>query len=188
MIFNLKKKIFQIYCIFFMTVCLTLFSCAGKKPKPEPEWGYAPESIQISYNTDQMLNEFNGASHAIQVVIYQFDNINKFVEMSEYKEGLKKMLKAQNFDPSVKAVKKIFIDPSQTGKLILDRAENSKWIGIVAGYFDLTPGRVTCFFEIPFTIKKKGMIFFKKEVAVIPRLTLNLMLKKHEIKGMIADE
>ena len=142
-------------------------SCGGKEPRPEPEWAYKPQSIEISYHADVMLNEFRGSSHALQVVIYQFDNANKFVELAEYKDGLKKLLKAQNFDASVQAVKKVFIDPGKSNKLRLDRAENSRWVGIVAGYFDLVPGRATCFFEIPHKIEKKGMIFFKKEVAVI---------------------
>jgi len=169
--------------ILFLTV-----SCGGEKPKPEPAWIYKPQSIEISYNADIMLNEFKGSSHALQVVIYQFDNVNKFIELSEYKDGLIKLLKAQNFDASVQAVKKMFIDPGESNKLIFDRAEKSRWVGIVAGYFDLVPGRATCFFEIPHKIEKQGMFFFRKEVAVISDLKLNLILKEHEIKGIKLDE
>ena len=171
------------------TLLLTI-SCGGKKPQPqpEPEWVYKPQSIEISYQADVMLNEFKGSSHALQVVIYQFDSVNKFVELSEYKDGLKKLLKAQDFDTSVQAVKKVFVDPGTSNKLIIDRAESSRWVGVVAGYFDLAPGRSTCFFEIPYKIEEKGMTFFKKKEAVIPDLKLNLMLKEHEIKGIILDE
>ena len=172
--------------LFVMFLLIT--SCGGKEPRPEPEWVYKPQSIEISYQADVMLNEFKGSSHALQVVIYQVDNVNKFVELSEYTDGLKKLLKAQNFDPSVQAVKKIFVDPGESSKLVFDRAEKSRWVGIVAGYFDLAPGRATCFFEIPHKIEKKGVIFFKKEVAVISDFKLNLMLKEHEIKGIILDE
>ncbi|MBT3177827.1 MAG: type VI secretion system lipoprotein TssJ [Desulfobacula sp.] len=169
-------------------IFLLIASCGGKEPRPEPEWVYKPQSVEISYTADVMLNEFKGSSHALQLVIYQVDNVNKFVELSEYKDGLKKLLKAQNFDPSVQAVKKIFVDPGESNKLVFDRAEKSQWVGIVAGYFDLAPGRATCFFEIPHKIEKKGMVFFKKEVAVISDFKLNLMLKEHEIKGIILDE
>jgi len=165
-----------------------LYSCGSKEPKPEPEWKYKSKSIQVSCSADNMLNEFNGSSHALQVVIYQFDNINKFVEFAEYRDGLKKLLKAQNFDPSVQAVKKIFLDPGQKNKLVLDRAEKSRWIGVVAGYFDLTPGRATLFFEIPHKVEKKGMIFFKKEVAVIEDIHIDLHFMKHDIRGDLLDE
>ncbi|MCK5100525.1 MAG: type VI secretion system lipoprotein TssJ [Desulfobacteraceae bacterium] len=166
-------------------LCLLLASCGGKKPEPEPKWEYKPQSIQISINADNMLNEFQGTSHALQLVVYQFDNINKFVELSDYRDGLKKLLKAQNFDPSVQAIKKIFVDPGETNKLVLDRAEKAQYIGIVAGYFDLVPGRATCFFEIPHKVKKKGIIFFRKKVAVITDIGITLRLKEHDIKGAL---
>ncbi|MCA1795892.1 MAG: type VI secretion lipoprotein TssJ [Desulfobacteraceae bacterium] len=167
---------------------LLFFSCASKKPKPDPEWVYKPKGIYISYQADDMLNEFNGSSHALQLVIYQFDNINKFVELSEYKDGIITLLKAENFDPSVQAVKKIFIDPNMSDTLVLDRAENSRWIGIVAGYYKLAPGRVTCFFEIPHQVEKKGKIFFKKEVATISDLKVRLVLEPRQIKGTLLNE
>ncbi|MFA5904552.1 MAG: type VI secretion system lipoprotein TssJ [Desulfobacula sp.] len=168
---------------------LLIVSCSSKEPpKPEPEWVYKPKSIEISYQADRMLNEFKGSSHAMQLVIYQLDNINKFVELSEYPDGLKKLLAAQNFDASVQAVKKIFVDPGESKKLVFDRAEKTRWVGVVAGYFDLIPGRATCFFEIPHKIEKQGMIFFKKEVAVISDMKINLMLNEHEIKGIILNE
>ena len=182
-----RLSIFLLKRLLILTVLL-IASCGGKEPRPEPEWVYKPQSIEISYQADMMLNEFKGSSHAIQVVIYQLDTVNKFVEFSEYKDGLKKLLAAQNFDASVKAVKKIFIDPGESKKIIFDRAEKSRWVGIVAGYFDLEPGRATCFFEIPHKIEKQGMIFFKKEVAVIPDVKFNLMLKEHEIKGILLNE
>ncbi len=174
--------------IALLVVGLCLYSCGAKEPKPEPEWVYEPQGIHISCQADDMLNEFNGSSHALQVVIYQLDNINKFSELAEYKDGLKVLLKAQNFDPSVQAVKKVFIDPGQATRIVLDRAEKSRWVAIVAGYFDLTPGKATVFFEIPHKVEKQGMIFFKKEVAVIEDLKINLLLKEHSLTGILLDE
>jgi len=185
---NKTKLFFPLSHVVIIMFCLLITSCGGKDPKPEPKWDYKPKSIKISINADNMLNEFQGTSHALQLVFYQFDNINKFVELAEYRDGLKKLLKAQNFDPSVQAIKKIFVDPDEKNVVILDRAEKAKFIGIVAGYFDLVPGRATCFFDIPHKVEKKGMIFFKKEVAVITDVAIELRLKEHEIKGAILNE
>jgi type VI secretion system VasD/TssJ family lipoprotein len=174
--------------IWMVAANVLIFSCASKKPAPEPEWVYKPKAIYISYQADAMLNEFNGSSHALQLVIYQFDNINKFVEFSEYTDGIITLLKAENFDPSVQAVKKIFIDPGKSDTLVLDRAEKSRWVGIVAGYYKLAPGRTTIFFEIPHKVEKKGMIFSKKEVAVISDLKVRLSLQPRQIKGTLLNE
>ncbi|MCP3941806.1 MAG: type VI secretion system lipoprotein TssJ [Desulfobacteraceae bacterium] len=185
-----KRKIFflSIHLLVLLILLLFFFSCGSKKAKPEPKWVYKLQSIQISYDGNKMLNEFNGASHALQVVIYQFDNINKFVELAAYEDGLKKLLKAQNFDPSVQAIKKIYVDPGQKDKLVMDRAEKSRWIGIVAGYFGLTPGKVTCFFEIPHKVEKQGIYFFRKEVAVIQDPRINLLLNEYSMTGKLLNE
>ncbi len=183
-----RKAVFVRYMVVLLISSLLIVSCGSKKPKPEPEWVFKPKGVYISYKADTMLNEFNGSSHALQVVVYQFDNINKFNELSEYKEGIIKMLKAENFDPSVQAVKKMFVDPGTAGTLVMNRAEKARWVGIVAGFYNLAPGRVTCFFEIPHKIEKKGMMFAKKEVATILDLKVELDLQSQELKGTLLDE
>lgn len=184
-----KNKIVLLleHTLILIVAGMVMISCGGKQPKPEPQWTYKPQGIEISYHADNMLNEFNGSSHALQVVFYQFDDINKFIELSEYKDGLIKLLKAQNFDPSVQALKKIFIDPGEEGKIVLDRAEKSRWVGIVAGFFDLTPGRVTTFFEIPHKVEKQGFVF-KNQVAVIFDLKADILFAKHDIKKIKSNE
>ena len=176
--------------LLMLLLIFSCVSCGGKKaavPEPEPEWAFEPRAIEISYRADRMLNEYQGASHAIQVVVYQFDSINRFKELTGYKDGLIRLLKAKSFDPSVKAVKKIFVDPSEGGKLVLDRAENGKWVGIVAGYFDLVPGRCSCFFEIPQRMEEKG-IFFKEEIPRVEKLEAEILLKNNELKKIKSNE
>ena len=183
-----NPKIFISFLLLFLIIpCI---SCGGKKaavPEPEPDWGFKPEGIEISYRADRMLNEYQGASHAIQVVVYQFDSINRFKELTGYKDGLIRLLKGKSFDASVKAVKKIFVDPGESGKLVLDRAENSKWVGVVAGYFDLVPGRCSCFFNIPQRMEEKG-IFFKEEIPRVEKLEAEILLKNNELKKIKSNE
>ncbi len=174
-------SIIPIILLFFLA------ACGSKAPRPEPEWVRKPDGVYIQYTADPMLNEYNGRSHALQLVIYQMDSANKFMELAEYRDGIKKLLAADNFDPSVQAIKKIFVNPGESSKLVFDRAEKSRWVGIAAGYFDLLPGRVTCLFEIPYHIEKQG-VFVKKEIAVISDLKLQLTLKEREIKGIMAND
>lgn len=60
-----------------------------------------------------------------------------------------------------------------TNRLDIDRYENVKWVGIVAGYYDLTPGQVTRTYEMPVLIETKGMIF-KTNEAKMGLLGMNL--------------
>ena len=182
------RKIFTSLLMLFLI--LSCVSCGGKKaavPDPEPEWSFRPKAIEISYQADRMLNEYQESSHAIQVVVYQFDSINRFKELAGYKDGLIRLLKAKSFDPSVKAVKKIYVDPGEVGKLVLDRAEYSKWVGIVAGYFDLVPGRSSCVFKIPQRTEEKG-ILFKKKIYKVEKLEAEILLKNNELKKIESNE
>ncbi len=185
--FHCKKSfvIMDLVLIFFAGCVMT--ACGGKKPDPVPQWIYQPKAIEISYHANNMLNEFNGASHVLQAVIYQLSDINKFMELAAYKDGLQTLLKGQNFDPSVQAVKKVFINPGEDGNLVLTRAEKCKWVGIVAGFFDLTPGRVTCFFEIPSKVEEQGIIF-KKKVAVVMDLKAAIYFTEHDLKKINSNE
>ncbi|WP_186441041.1 type VI secretion lipoprotein TssJ [Desulfamplus magnetovallimortis] len=180
---------FRNFCVVAVLLSTTFLmgACASKQPPPQPIWEFKPRGIEISYHADNMLNEYKGTSHAIQVVIYQFDSINKFNELAGFREGLIKLLKAENFDPSVKFIQKVFVDPGASGELILDRAENGQWVGIVAGYYDLTPGRVTCTAEIPYEVKKQGFIF-KEEVVTISDLKFDIFLGPHDIKKINENE
>ena len=182
------KKSFVImdFVLIFFAGCF-MTACGGKKPDPVPQWIYQPKAIEISYHANNMLNEFNGASHVLQAVIYQLSDINKFMELTAYKDGLQTLLKGQNFDLSVQAVKKVFINPGEDGNLVLTRAEKCKWVGIVAGFFDLTPGRVTCFFEIPNKVEKQGIIF-KKKVAVVMDLKAEIYFTEHDLKKINSNE
>ncbi len=189
LVMNMGERIFGTIRLFLIFAVLSMtIGCGSKAIPPEPDWVFKPESIEVSYQADVMLNEFKGASHALQVVIYQMDNVNKFSELAGYKDGIKMLLKAQNFDASVHAVKKIFVDPGEVKKIVLDRSEKARWVGIAAGYFTLEPGRATCFFEIPHKIEKKGMFFFRKDVAVISDPKFNLLLKEHDMQGVLLNE
>jgi len=183
-----RKYIVMIELILIVFGGLFITSCGGgKKPDPEPQWLYQPKGIEITYHANNMLNEFNGASHVLQAVIYQLSDINKFMELTAYQDGLKTLLQAQNFDSSVQAVKKIFINPGEDGNLVITRAEKCKWVGIVAGFFNLTPGRVTCFFEIPHKVEKQGFIF-KKKVAVVMDLKAEIYFTEHDLKKIKSNE
>ncbi|MBF0202331.1 MAG: type VI secretion lipoprotein TssJ, partial [Desulfamplus sp.] len=91
------------------------------------------------------------------------------------------LLKAESFDPGVKFIQKVFLEPGSSGKLILDRGEQSRWVGIVAGYYNLTPGKVTCTAEIPYEVTKQGFIF-KEQIVTVSDLKFDIFLSAHDLQ------
>ena len=164
----------------FLLIFLFLCSCT-KKPDPVPSWGFGSKGLQISYTADKLLNSYENKPHTLLLVVYQLDNVNAFNKFTTYKEGLEKLLEAQNFDPSVMGIEKVFVEPKANKTIVLNRAENAKWVGIVAGYYDLAPGKVSKSFEIPFKVGTQGFIR-RKKVAQIQPLHLNLLFGPHSIQ------
>jgi predicted component of type VI protein secretion system len=101
--------------------------------------------------------------------------------LSQYEDGLKRLLEAQSSDASFMAAQKFFVEPGESKTLTLNRAEKAKWIAIVAGYYNLAPDKVTKVFEIPVKVETKGLIR-RKRVAEIQPLHVDLILGPHSIQ------
>lgn len=175
---NIKKKGYIVLTLWCVLVCLG--SCSHK-PEPTPSWEYGVKDIKISYTADKLLNAFDDRPHTLLITIYQMNNVNTFKKLSKYGDGLKKLLGAQSTDPSLVAAQKFFVEPGESKTLVLNRAEKARWVGIVAGYYNLVPEKVTKVFEIPVHIKTKGLIR-RKQVAEIQPLHVDLILGPHCIQ------
>ncbi len=168
---------------FLLILFLMLFFSAScsKKPPPAVTWSYQPKGLTISLEADKKLNSYKSQSHTVMLVIYQLENITAFKRFSGYEAGILKLLEGELFDPAVVAVKKVFVEPGESRSLTMDRAENAKWVGIVAGYFGLAPNSVTKTFQFTSSTKKRGFIRKTKTAEVDP-LEINLLLAPSEIR------
>ncbi|MFC1850648.1 type VI secretion system lipoprotein TssJ [candidate division CSSED10-310 bacterium] len=148
-----------------LAIITVLFSCSSL-PDPEPAWDFGQKAIEISYEADDSLNLYKNRPHTLAVIIYQMSDTNAFDDLSAYQEGLKKLLKNELFDPSVQARRRIIVKPGEKDTLVLDRAEEAKWVGLVAGYYDLHPDKSTSVIKIPVMYNIKGLIKEKKEATI----------------------
>lgn len=163
---------------------LWLTACA-KKPDPVPVWGYQADGIRIHYTADKVLNAVDGRPHALLLAVYQLENPNAFNQFSSYPEGIKKLLEADGIDPSVLAVERTFIEPGQSDTIVLSRAEKAKWIGVVAGYYHMAPGKATRTYEITVKVESSGLVFKKREARIQP-VNLELILGPQSIEELKA--
>ena len=176
-----KIKTFSVFLLPVLLILL-LPSCAAKK-KPNPAdpslvWGFGEKAIEISYKADKNLNLYDEKSHTILMCLYQLSDPNIFNELSKSEDGLNKLLNCSRFDQSVVGFMKIIVQPGESKNLSLDRAENAKWAGIVAGYYNLSPDMVTRLFEIPVVTERKWLLFKK---PIPGNLSVNLSLGSNKI-------
>lgn len=155
-------------------------SCSHS-PDPVPSWEFGPGGIKISYTADRNLNAMGDKPHALLLAVYQLTDPNPFNKLAKYQEGLKKLLEGQDVDPTVTAVRKVFVEPGGSKTIELDRMEKTKWVGVVAGYYSLDPTKVSKAFEIPHKVETHGFIS-KTKVATVPTFELHLVLGPQSIQ------
>ncbi len=155
--------IFLFSLLFFLSF---LSSCATSKktdPADDPSliWGFGQKAIKISYRADKNLNLYDGQPHTILMCLYQMSNPNVFNELSRSEDGLTKLLQCSRFDQGVVSFMRVIVQPGDNKSLSLDRAEKAKWVGIVAGYYNLSPDMVSCLYEVPVTTEREWLVLKK---------------------------
>jgi type VI secretion system VasD/TssJ family lipoprotein len=162
-----------------MFLILALFyGCSSSQPVPV-ETSYQRGGIKINYEASDKLNFFENESHSIMVFIYQLSDKNIFTSMCNNQNGVYQLLKGQTFDKSVLDVTKKIILPGTKGTIVEDRLQNTKYVGLVAGYFN-SPKCVL----IPLKIKKSyfSSVKFWKPIKYIENLNLNVIFLKNNIQ------
>lgn len=142
-----RNKFYGFINISALVLMLLLGACSSDKVPPRV--AYKPSGIVISYASESNLNSYDQSPHSVMLAVYQLDNINAFHQLSGNKAGIQKLLTLNKFDPSVLGIDKRFVYSNESGVITLDRLENTRWVGIVAGYYNLSSNQVIQEFQIP---------------------------------------
>jgi len=145
--FMYRNKSYSCINIIGLVLLLLMVGCSSDKTPPKV--AYKPSGIVISYDSVSNLNSYDQSPHSVMLAVYQLDNINAFHQLSSNKAGIQKLLTLNKFDPSVLGVDKRFVYSNESGVITLDRLENTRWVGIVAGYYNLSSNQVIQEFQIP---------------------------------------
>jgi len=170
------KKPVAIFVLSFLMILIC--SCASKPVILPPEWRYERNAIHVHIKADPQLNLYEGSAHALHLCVYQFRDPNLFQQLIEERTGLSTLLECSRFDPSVTGSRRFVVMPNQEIYESLDRAEGSRYVGVVAGYYQLQKDRTSLLFSVPVAQVKE-----KKTITLVPdRLDLNLYLWPQQIQ------
>jgi len=176
------------FCSVLSMMCLIvistgLVSCSGKIEELK-KWPFEAKGIRVSYRADQDLNTHHGEAHTLFVCVYQLSEPNAFNELKIDRNGVVKLLECKRFDESVSSSESMVVHPGDEDVLILDRAEDARFCGIVAGYYNLWPEHATKLLLVPVKIEKSGWLR-KKRTAVPDRLEVNIYFGPEEIQQVM---
>jgi predicted component of type VI protein secretion system len=116
----------------------------GAKVEPWRE-----KSIELSIKGDPQLNLYQNSSHALYLCTCQLKDPNAFNQLIDEKGGMEKLLSECNrFDGSVAYTKRYVVQPGQLLNDKQDRAEGARFMGIVAGYYNMKKEHVVRLFPL----------------------------------------
>lgn len=140
----MKKTIRTLLVLSFV---LAIISCASA-----PKYVYEEGAINLRLKSGPDVNLFEGKSHTLLLCVYQLRDPNAFNQLFDEEDGISKLLECSRFDASVMSSKRIVIQPNEETTKTLDRSEGTKYIGIVAGYFQMEKKNIMRLIQVPLSV------------------------------------
>jgi type VI secretion system VasD/TssJ family lipoprotein len=134
---------------------------------------WRPEALAVNLNIEaaKMLNVRGGEAHPLAVCVYQLRDQGAFRNLTGGVDGLYKLLECTPFDSSVAGVRRVVVNPGESRKVSLDREEGARFVGIVAGYYNVDGERIVRLFSIP--VQTEGVVLTSRVPAPL-NVTLRL--------------
>ena len=162
----MKKNITK---LIVMTFAVLVVSCAST-----PKYVYEESAVTIHLKSGPDLNLYEDLAHTLLLCVYQLKDPNAFKQLTDESEGIPRLLGCTRFDPSVTGSKRIVMQPDEEITKILDRAEGTKYIGIVAGYYRAKKDSMVRLIEVPLSMLSKSP----------KKMKINLYLGAQEIQEL----
>lgn len=141
----MKKNMNRLCILLLIFTTLVISSCASSPSK----FTYDADAISLKLKSSEDLNLHQDKAHTLLLCVYQLKDPNTFKQMADEDAGISKLLGCSRFDQSVISSKRLVIQPNEEMTKALDRAEGTKYVGIVAGYYNMKKKSMVILEEIP---------------------------------------
>ncbi|MDH4402271.1 MAG: type VI secretion lipoprotein TssJ [Burkholderiaceae bacterium] len=151
-----------------------------KDAKAEVEWPYAKEAILVDMVADIDLNFYSNQPHTVVLGVVQVADAKVFVDWLAKPEAVLKTLVSGKAATEVLKFERYVVTPGKKTALKIDRVQDAKFVGFVAGYYQFNAIQAARLFKIPLNIQTSGIVTttYKAEPAV---LALRLFLGSDRI-------
>jgi len=160
---------------------------------PPASWVFEEDAIRLTVTASNQLNAFDGVPHTLVLRLFQLNGRSDFRDERKTRSGIRQLLVADSLDAlgaSVVAYNEMVIRPGGTVARVFARSAETRFLAVVAGYYDLNREQVTRLVSFPAiddsVIVERGLLdqltlgLFEEQAAAVPRrpgrlsITLNL--------------
>jgi len=142
--------------------CSTANSAMGgntsKQAVAEVSWSFAKDAVLIELAADPRLNQYHGEAHTLLLGVYQMAEPAPFYKLINDPVLFGKALESGKAGDSFVQFTRYVVTPGKKVILSLDRAQNARYVGIAAGYYQMDAAHSARLFEVPLSVTRDGML------------------------------
>jgi type VI secretion system VasD/TssJ family lipoprotein len=129
----------------------------GEPVKPDyMNWDFEARGIALRFQAPQQLNLHSGKPHTLYLRVFQLSDVKVFNDIRISQAGIRELLTAAEIDPTFLSTREYVIAPGEMLKVTLERLKETRFIAIVAGYYQLEPDEVVRVFPVPAVASRAG--------------------------------
>jgi predicted component of type VI protein secretion system len=129
-----------------------------KDAKAEVSWDYEKNAIIIEMVSDTELNFYANEPHTVVLGIYQLADEKSFAKMLTNEPQLIAGLSSGKGGEGVIQMDRYVINPGRRTTITLDRVQDCRFVGMVAGYYQMNALKSARLFRVPLNIKTEGIV------------------------------
>ncbi|MFT0531294.1 type VI secretion system lipoprotein TssJ [Castellaniella hirudinis] len=164
--------------------CSSVNSALGgntaKEAQAEVAWDYARNAIQIELDSDTDLNDYFSRPHTVVLGVFQVADAKTFTSLLKDADTIKQTLASGTAGKDVLQLDRYVVSPGKHTILTLDRVQDTRYVGLIVGYYNFSADDAVKLFRIPLNMDSSGMIS-TTYTAQPAHLALKLQLGRQRI-------
>ncbi|WP_176216832.1 type VI secretion lipoprotein TssJ [Andreprevotia lacus] len=131
---------------------------SAKDALAQTSWDYGAGGIVVKADTDAALNRYDGEAHTLVLAVIQTAEAAAFYQLLDNADQLGKLLQGDRPGAGILQVSRYAIEPNRQARIVLDRTQGAKFVGIVAAYYGVAPAGTARLFNLPVEVEKSGIV------------------------------
>jgi type VI secretion system VasD/TssJ family lipoprotein len=167
-------------------------------------WAFGEDAITLNVRASDQLNAFDGKPHTLVLRFLQLNGRRNFQDSRKTQSGIRELLVAGSIEEmgaGVVAYEELVLRPGEVTSRVFDRTADTRFLAIVAGYYELNSDETTRIIPFPAlddsTEPRLGLLdavtfgYFAEEKEPLPRrpgqLVIDLDLDSQGIGSVSID-
>ncbi|TDV28726.1 type VI secretion system VasD/TssJ family lipoprotein [Paraburkholderia caballeronis] len=121
-------------------------------------WDFAADAVMLEIAASPDLNRDEGQAHTLLLGIYEASDAASFRKLAANPPAVFQSMESGSAGPGFTQFARYVVSPGQHSMLILDRAQNTHFIGIVAAYAQAGKAVPTRLFDVPVVMSTRGWL------------------------------